>query len=167
MLLAMRRLTYALAGFLLTASCASEPKGTPGSDPATENYAGTLGVNIPSMIKVSRDLYFSDVTVGSGAIIADSTVVSITYTGWLPIGTQVQTNVGKAPLQITVGRRQNIAGWDIGLVGMRVGGTRLLAIGSALGYGPEGVCAVGQGTPRCTVPQNSTLVYSLKVVSSP
>ena len=161
--------SFFIAGLLATASCAHDDMTQPaGSDPATENYPPFLGVNIPTMTMVSRDLYYSDVTVGTGAAISTGTVISVTHTDWLANGTQVLTNVGKAPLQITVGHHDNVEGWDLGIVGMHVGGTRLLAVGSNLAYSVEGAgCNISPGQPRCTVPPNSTMVYKIQVVSSP
>src|SRR5215831_7289180 len=55
--------------------------GTP-SDPATETFAPSLGVNISQMTKISNDLYIQDVVNGTGAQAASGKTLSVTYTGW-------------------------------------------------------------------------------------
>src|SRR5215471_10859037 len=106
----------------------------PGSNPATETYAASLGVNISQMTKVSDDLYIQDVATGGGAQATLGKAVNVKYTGWLVNGTQFDANSIAFPLGVGA----VIPGWDQGLVGMRVGGTRRLVIGSALAYGPGG-----------------------------
>jgi FKBP-type peptidyl-prolyl cis-trans isomerase FkpA len=128
-----------------------------GSNPATETYAASLGVNISAMTKKSDALYIQDLVVGSGAVATAGHADTVTYTGWLSNGTQFDSNVGKAPLGFILGVGQVIDGWDQGLVGMRVGGTRLLAIGSALAYGT-------QGRPPA-IPSNATLVFKVQLLS--
>jgi FKBP-type peptidyl-prolyl cis-trans isomerase len=65
--------------------------------------------------------------------------------------------VGKQPFQFKLGVGSVIAGFDQGLVGMRVGGTRLLIIPSALGYGAAGVPGL--------IPPNSGLVFSVELLA--
>jgi FKBP-type peptidyl-prolyl cis-trans isomerase len=84
--------------------------------------------------------------------------ITANYTGWLANGTKFDSNAGGAPIgPIVLGSGQVIAGWDIGISGMKVGGTRRLVIGSSLGYG-----AGGQGS----IPPNATLVFDVQLVSS-
>lgn len=128
-----------------------------GSNPATETYAASLGVNISAMTKKSDALYIQDLVVGSGAVGTSGHSIAVTYTGWLSNGTQFDSNVGKDSLAFTLGVGRVINGWDQGLVGMRVGGTRLLAIGSALGYGTQG--------RQPAIPSNATLVFKVQLLS--
>ncbi|HSY26871.1 MAG TPA: FKBP-type peptidyl-prolyl cis-trans isomerase, partial [Burkholderiaceae bacterium] len=60
------------------------------------------------------------------------------------------------PLSFELGVGQVIAGWDQGLVGMAVGGTRTLIIPSSLAYG-----ATGSGP----IPPNSPLVFTIQLLS--
>lgn len=60
------------------------------------------------------------------------------------------------PFTLTVGAGEVIKGWDQGLVGMRLGGRRRLAIPGALAYGPE-------GRPP-TIGADETLVFDIDVV---
>ena len=135
----------------------SEPNlGTP-SNPATETYAASLGVNIAQMTRLSNDLFVQDLTVGTGTQVTPGKQLTVNYTGWLVNGNQFDTSIGKAPFTFTLQGAQVIAGWDLGIVGMRAGGKRRLVIGSNLAYGPSGVG---------TIPGNATLVFDVTVVST-
>ena len=90
--------------------------------------------------------------------------LTVNYTGWLYSGTatdyrgaQFDTSVGKTPFRFRLGAGQVIAGWDQGLVGMKVGGTRTLIIPSSLGYG-----VAGSGS---TIPPNSALVFMIDLLA--
>ncbi len=162
MLLRRRTFAAACALFAAVVSCGGDSSGPGTSDlgggtnPATETYAASLGVNISTMTKKSDALYYQDLVTGSGAVATSGHADSVTYTGWLSNGTQFDSNVGKTPLGFILGVGQVIPGWDQGIVGMRVGGTRLLAIGSALAYGT-------QGRPPA-IPSNSTLVFKVQLL---
>jgi FKBP-type peptidyl-prolyl cis-trans isomerase len=56
-----------------------------------------------------------------------------------------------------VGQKQVIQGWDNGVIGIQVGGTRRLIIPPALAYGAQG------SSPR--IPPNATLIFDVTVVS--
>jgi FKBP-type peptidyl-prolyl cis-trans isomerase FkpA len=130
--------------------------GTP-SNPATETYAASLGVNVAQMTKLSNDLYYQDLTVGTGTQVTPGKQLTVNYTGWLTNGFQFDTSIGKTPFTFTLQGAQVIAGWDLGIVGMHAGGKRRLVIGSNLGYGPGGFG---------TIPGNATLVFDVTVVST-
>ena len=125
------------------------------SNPAVETYASSLGVTIANMTRRSDNLYVQDLVVGTGAEAVAGRVVRVTYTGWLINGSRFDTNVGGAAFPFTLGAQQVIAGWDQGVLGMKVGGKRRIVIGSALGYGNQ-----GQGP----IPANSTLVFDVEVL---
>jgi FKBP-type peptidyl-prolyl cis-trans isomerase len=141
---------------ILAAGClkGTEP-GTP-SNPATETYAASLGVNLAQMTKISDDLYIQDVIAGGGTQAAALKTLNVTYTGWLVNGTQFESNIGKSPLSFMLATNAVIPGWDLGLVGMRAGGTRRLVIGSNLGYGSGG---------NGIIPGNATLVFVVQLLS--
>jgi len=131
------------------------PAGAAPSTPATDTYAAKLGVNIPQMTRKSDALYIQDLVVGTGAEATAGKVLRMTYTGWFTNGTTFDSNVGGSPFQFTLGARQVIDGWDLGIVGMRVGGKRRLVIGSSLAYGTSGFLAI---------PPNVTLVFDVDLV---
>jgi hypothetical protein len=99
-----------------------------------------------------------DEDTGTGAAVATGNVVRVNYTGWLDDGTQFDTSVGagKQPLVFKVGVGQVIAGWDEGLVGMQVGGTRKLIIPANLAYGTN---------PPAGIPVNARLTFEIDLLA--
>lgn len=85
-------------------------------------------------------LVVDDVLVGAGAAVAAGQTVSAHYVGWaFSTGEGFDSSWSRGqPLDFTVGVGQVIAGWDEGLVGMRVGGRRRLTIPPHLAYGDRG-----------------------------
>jgi len=141
---------------VVAAGCLKGTEPNNPSNPATDTYAASLGVNISQMTKVSDDLYIQDLIVGTGTQAATGKTLTVFYTGWLPNGTRFDTNVGGQAASVTLGAGQVISGWELGLVGVKAGGKRRLVIGSTLGYGP-----VANGP----IPANSTLVFDVQVVT--
>ncbi len=136
-------------------ACSVDEASVP-SDPGTETFAPSLGVNIASMTVKANGLWVQDLVVGTVAIEAISgRVLQVKYTGWLANGMQFDTNTG-AGISITLGRGQVITGWDLGIVGMRAGGKRKLVIASELAYGSSGKGSIGP---------NKTLVFDVTVTS--
>src|SRR5262249_55913841 len=105
--------------------------------------------------------------VGGGQTVPKGATVTAQYTGWLSDGTQFDTSrqAGRDALcailvdtQASQGNCTSvIGGWNEGIPGMKVGGKRKITMPPALGYG-------SQGQPP-TIPANSTLVFTVEVVS--
>lgn len=80
-----------------------------------------------------------DVVLGSGPEAKKGDRVSVHYTGRLLDGTQFDSSLERGvPFEFTIGARQVIEGWDIGVVGMKKGGKRTLKIPPHLAYGSTG-----------------------------
>lgn len=105
-----------------------------------------------------------DVSVGTGAVAAPGTVVSVLYVGKLQDGTVFDSSAahGNQPLVFTLGQQGLIAGFQIGVNGMKEGGERLIAIPPELGYGSQEV--KDPTTGKVVVPANSTLLFDIKLV---
>ncbi|KKW24002.1 MAG: Peptidyl-prolyl cis-trans isomerase [Candidatus Kaiserbacteria bacterium GW2011_GWB1_52_6] len=105
-----------------------------------------------------------DVSVGTGAVAAPGTVVSVLYVGKLADGTVFDSSAahGNQPLVFTLGQQGLIAGFQIGVNGMKEGGERLIAVPPALGYGAQEV--KDPTTGKVIVPANSTLLFDVKLV---
>lgn len=128
------------------------------SDPSTENFAESLGVDLSQMTERSPRLFIQDLVVGTGLEATQGSELTVRYTGWLRSGAQFDSNAASTvPFRFTLGVGQVIPGWDIGVVGMRVGGRRRLVFGSEYGYGVRG---------SGTIPGGASLVFDVELVTS-
>ena len=108
-------------------------------------------------ITTASGLEYEDLKVGDGATAQNGDTVSVNYTGWLTDGTKFDTSIDRGQtFDFTLGARQVITGWDEGVVGMKVNGTRLLIIPPSLGYG---------STANGSIPANSTLIFEVQLVA--
>mgnify|MGYP003346586074 FL=1 len=111
-----------------------------------------------------KELQMVDTVEGSGAEARPGRVVRVHYTGWLFDGIKADKRGSKfdsskdhgEPFEFNLGARQVITGWDQGVAGMKVGGTRLLTIPPQLGYGARGAGGV--------IPPNATLVFEVELL---
>ncbi len=98
------------------------------------------------------DLVSKDLKVGKGKTAKSGDNVTVQYVGALYFNNSVfDASWGKQPFAFALGKGQVIPGWDKGIVGMKVGGRRMLVIPPADAYG-------AQGQPP-TIPANATLVF--------
>jgi FKBP-type peptidyl-prolyl cis-trans isomerase FkpA len=153
-----RRVATAILSLTVVACLNNNTSPTPGSVPANETYAASLGVNLSQMTRLSDLLYTQDLVVGTGAAVAAGDSLLVSYTGWLVNGTTFGSDTAAA---LKFGVQHLIAGWDLGLVGIRVGGKRRLIVGSDLAYGAGGACSA----TTCVIPPNATLVFDVLVRS--
>lgn len=104
------------------------------------------------------DLVCEDLTVGTGPEAVAGKRVAVDYVGvaWSN-GAEFDNSYDRGePLVFGLGAGQVIAGWDTGIVGMKVGGRRRITIPPHLGYGARG--AGGAIGP------NETLVFVCDLV---
>jgi len=143
----------------------TEPKAAdttaaaPAAAPATDAPAApaSTGNEVMAMQKI-------DLAPGSGPEIKSGQNALVHYTGWLYDSTKPD-NKGKKfdssvdrnePFEFPVGGGMVIKGWDEGVQGMKVGGTRKLTIPPQLGYGVRGAGGV--------IPPNATLVFEVELL---
>jgi FKBP-type peptidyl-prolyl cis-trans isomerase len=125
------------------------------AEPEELNYAPSLNVAIDEMRRLPEGLLIQDLVVGEGDSVVQGRTVVVRYAGWLPDGTEFDSNLDSEPITVRLGRGDVIEGWEIGLVGMRAGGKRRLIIPPRLAYGQEGMGPV---------PPFATLVFVVEVV---
>jgi FKBP-type peptidyl-prolyl cis-trans isomerase FkpA len=102
-------------------------------------------------------LIYEDTTPGTGATAASGQTVTVHYTGWLTNGTKFDSSKDRnQPFSFRLGAGEVIQGWDEGVAGMKVGGTRKLTIPPQLGYGARGAGGV--------IPPNATLVFEVELL---
>ena len=110
-----------------------------------------------SQISTASGLVYEEVVVGEGAEACAGQMVTVHYTGWLIDGSKFDSSKDRNdPFQFALGRGQVIGGWDEGVQGMKIGGTRKLTIPPALGYGARGAGGV--------IPPNATLVFEVELL---
>jgi len=107
-------------------------------------------------------LQMEDLVVGTGHPAAFGSDVQVHYTGWLPgadnePGRKFDSSHDRQePFGFALGKGNVIAGWEEGVMGMRVGGKRRLIIPPALGYGEFGAGGV--------IPPNATLLFDIELL---
>ena len=102
-------------------------------------------------------LKYEDLAVGDGPAAASGQRVKVHYTGWLTNGSKFDSSKDRNdPFVFKLGARQVIGGWDEGVQGMQVGGSRKLTIPAHLGYGAQGAGGV--------IPPNATLVFEVELI---
>jgi len=156
------RLLVLLSPLAFTACLSgSETITTQGTPIDCATLATGLDAAAPTLTTTASGLKYRDVTVGTGATALKGQVVAVHYSGCLtPSGTKFdEKNDADPALVFTTGTTppQVIAGFDEGVVGMKVGGRRQLVIPDSLAYG-----ATGQGS----IPPNSTLVFTVDLVAT-
>ena len=107
-------------------------------------------------------LQFDDTVEGSGAEAQAGHTVSVHYTGWLykdgAKGVKFDSSKDRSdPFEFALGAGMVIRGWDEGVQGMKVGGTRVLVIPPELGYGARGAGGV--------IPPNATLMFEVELLA--
>jgi len=100
----------------------------------------------------SGTLVIEDVIVGTGPTVVSGDTLTVSYVGTLTNGTQFDAGT----FTFRVGGGAVIKGWDQGLPGMRVGGTRRLTIPPSLGYGSQA---------NGSIPANSTLKFDIVLLA--
>jgi FKBP-type peptidyl-prolyl cis-trans isomerase FkpA len=110
------------------------------------------------MVTTESGLQYEDITVGDGQEAKAGDNVSVHYTGWLEDGTKFDSSKDRnQAFEFPLGAGKVIKGWDEGVAGMMVGGTRKLTIPSELGYGARGAGGV--------IPPNATLIFEVELLA--
>jgi FKBP-type peptidyl-prolyl cis-trans isomerase len=144
-----RILVAALAAAAATAVLAQSPPAAP-----------------PPPAVAEPTVLVTDVVPGIGEEALPGKVVIVHYTGWLydPAakdhrGRQFDSSRERGqPLSFPLGAGRVIRGWDEGLAGMKVGGTRRLVIPPTLAYGARGA---GNGV----IPPHATLLFDVELLA--
>ena len=101
-------------------------------------------------------LQYTDVKVGDGATPKTGQHVTVHYAGYLTNGQKFDASKDHgSPFTFTIGEGQVIKGWDEGVMGMKIGGERLLRIPADLGYGARGAGGA--------IPPNATLAVRCRI----
>jgi len=144
----MRVLSVLICTLTLIA-CGNNNSGVPDQPPEAPTQ-----LTDAQYTQANNGLKYYDIKVGTGAEAQTGKNVTVHYSGWLTTGKLFDSSIiKKRPFSLPLGGGQVIKGWDEGIVGMRVGGHRQLAIPPDLAYGPGGYAGV--------IPPNATLIFEI------
>ena len=106
-------------------------------------------------------LVIDELAVGTGTEAKTGSKVSVHYTGWLLYGGEKGRKFDSSrdrndPFEFPLGAGKVIKGWDEGVQGMKIGGSRRLTIPPELGYGARGAGGV--------IPPNASLVFEVELL---
>jgi len=135
----------ALASLIALTACGAEPLAEPQAvvfevieevtfDPA-------LGIDLSTMVKLPSGVYFEDRIEGTGQSLEWGHTADLNYTGWLRTGLVFD----QGTFSFLMGNNVVIPGFEQGMLGMKVGGTRLIIIPPILAYGERGAGAIPPG----------------------
>lgn len=137
--------------FSLLAACCAAVLTLSACGGGDDNSAPAIAVSNPASLVVT------DSVVGTGTTATNGKKLTVNYTGWYYSasaadhkGAQFETG----SFAFTLGAGAVIAGWDQGMVGMKAGGKRTLAIPSNLAYGSSG---------RGPIPPNAGLLFDVEL----
>jgi FKBP-type peptidyl-prolyl cis-trans isomerase FkpA len=108
-------------------------------------------------------LQYEDTIEGTGDVAVKGQSVTVHYTGWLyndnTQGAKFDSSKDRNdPFVFQLGAGMVIRGWDEGVAGMKIGGSRTLIIPAALGYGARGAGGV--------IPPNATLKFDVDLLGT-
>ncbi|MDX1436400.1 MAG: FKBP-type peptidyl-prolyl cis-trans isomerase, partial [Anaerolineales bacterium] len=99
-----------------------------------------------------------DLIVGDGAEVGAGDTITVEYTVWLMDGDQIDSSRDTGqPITFIVGAGQMLPGIEQGVVGMQLGGKRLVTIPPELAFGDQGLADL--------IPPGATLQFEFELVS--
>ena len=121
----------------------------------------SVSVGMAEMVTTDSGLRYEEHKVGTGAAATPGVQVQVHYTGWLDAkgekGQKFDSSLDRGrPFAFPLGAGRVIKGWDEGVAGMKVGGTRTLYIPSKLGYGARGAGGA--------IPPNADLIFDVEML---
>jgi FKBP-type peptidyl-prolyl cis-trans isomerase FkpA len=147
------------------AAAATDAPSSPEAKAAEPQAARQAPVVKAPVAFAGPQLLTEDLRPGAGEPARSGTILTVHYTGWLyqpdALGYRGKKfdssrDRGK-PFQFMLGAGRVLKGWEVGLVGMQVGGLRRLVIPPEMAYGSKGV---GNGL----IPPDSTLVFEVELL---
>ena len=142
------------------ASTLQSNTGQSSSGSNASSLPGPSGFGEYEQYKNEANAMYVDIQVGTGEEAVVGSQAVMLYKGWLTNGTLFDESKKNSSGQFeafpfTIGSGQVIKGWDQGVAGMKVGGTRRIVVPPSAGYGNR-----AQGP----IPANSVLVFDVQLV---
>jgi FKBP-type peptidyl-prolyl cis-trans isomerase len=120
---------------------------TPAAAPTNDSKASAVTTKNGMKIETTQQ--------GTGPAITTGQIAVVQYEGKLTDGSIFDSTAkhGGAPFEFQLGAGRVIQGWEQGILGMKVGESRILTIPPELGYGAAGYPPI--------IPQNATLIFTV------
>lgn len=104
-----------------------------------------------------KETLIEDIKLGQGPAVQSGDDITIHYTGTLMSGKVFDSSVERGePFECVIGVGMVIKGWDKGIIGLQVGGTRKLTIPYKEAYGDRGFPPV--------IPPQSDLIFDVELL---
>jgi hypothetical protein len=124
---------------------------------AAKTLETAAGRKVDKLHTSPTGLQYHVMVEGDGPPLRTGMVAQMHYTGWLVDGRKFDSSRDRSqPFPVALGAKRVIAGWEEGLLGMRMGGRRILVIPPSLGYGADGAAGV--------IPPNAVLVFDVEAL---
>ncbi|TAF99256.1 MAG: FKBP-type peptidyl-prolyl cis-trans isomerase [Burkholderiales bacterium] len=156
-------LAAAILALTSSAVFAQTPAAKPAeaAKPAVAAAPAATAAAPAKVVTTASGLKYEDVKVGTGAEAKAGQNVNVHYTGWLWVdgkrGNKFDSSKDRGqPFGFPLGGGRVIKGWDEGVAGMKIGGTRILTIPPAIGYGDRGAGNV--------IPGGATLQFEVELL---
>ena len=122
----------------------------PKKEPQNQNQDNSQNLN-------TQKMKIETLQEGTGAEAKTGDTVVVNYVGTLENGTKFDSSIDRGEtFSFTLGENRVIQGWELGVLGMKIGEKRKLTIPPELGYGDQ---AVGN-----IIPANSTLIFEVELI---
>ncbi len=122
-----------------------------------DDFAAAMQKKYPGARVAEKGLLIVDEEKGSGPEVKAGQLVQVHYTGYLEDGTKFDSSRDRGtPLGFTLGKKEVIEGWDLGVQGMKKKEKRKLIIPHTLAYGEQGYPGV--------IPPKATLIFDVELV---
>lgn len=106
---------------------------------------------------MNNELQVIDIMIGEGKTVVKGALIKTNYIGTLEDGTKFDSSYDRGRVfECVIGTGRVIKGWDIGLMGMKVGGKRKLYVPAHLAYGERQIGA--------HIKSNSNLIFEIELL---
>lgn len=106
---------------------------------------------------MNEELQIIDLEQGDGKSVVKGALITTQYRGTLEDGTEFDSSHSRGkPFQCVIGTGRVIKGWDLGLMGMQVGGKRKLWVPAHLAYGERSMGA--------HIKPNANLIFEIELL---
>ena len=124
-------------------------------------FFSTVSFAQQGIVVMDSGLKYKDLEEGTGATADAGRIAVIHFTGWLDDNGQKGDQIynsrdhGK-PVAFKIGTDSVIKAWNIGVIGMKVGGKRRLMVHSGMAYGAKGSADI--------IPPHANLIYDIELI---